>query len=58
MTLGAIRRDTRQMSHGMESLAARVAILEDNARRSFVRLLIWSCASAAVSSALIFMVFR
>lgn len=58
MTIGAIRRNAREMTHDMHSLTARIATLEGNARRSFLRLLLWSCASAAVSSALIWAVFR
>lgn len=58
MTIGALRRDAREMSHGMQDLTARIAALEGNAKAAFKRLLAWSIASAVVSSALMLVIFR
>jgi hypothetical protein len=57
MTLGATNRGMRDMSHGMQELTLRIAALEGNAKRAFIRLMFWSFVSAFVGGASVVLIF-
>jgi hypothetical protein len=57
MTLGRVSHDVRDMSHGLRDLTLRIAALEGNARRAFIRMLIWSFVSAFVGGASVVLIF-
>jgi hypothetical protein len=45
------------MSHGLRDLTLRIAAIEGNAKRAFIRMLIWSFVSAFVGGASVVLIF-
>jgi hypothetical protein len=57
MTLGKVSHDVRDMSHGLRDLTLRIAAMEGNAKRAFIRFAIWSFVSGFVGGASVVLIY-